>query len=125
MLGLGTDIVEIERLKASIQRTGEHFLNKVYSQAELENMPHEGKRREEFLAGRWAVKEALAKALGCGITEQCRLVDITTINDLNTGAPITTLEGAALETAKRMGVKRIWTTIAHEKIYAVATVILE
>jgi len=125
MLGLGTDIVDIERLRQSVQRTGEHFLTKVYSPAELEHLPPEGRRRDEFLAGRWAVKEALAKALHCGITEHCRLADITTLNDPVSGAPITTIKGAALKTAQDMGVRHIWTSIAHEKNFAVATVIVE
>lgn len=124
--GLGTDIVRMERLEASIRRTGEAFLRHVYAEEELRQAPPEGSpRRIEYLAGRWAVKEALAKALGCGISAQCRMCEVVTLDDQKSGQPRLTLRGAAAETAGRLGVRQTMVSIAHEHEYAVATVITQ
>ncbi|HJH11392.1 MAG TPA: holo-ACP synthase [Metalysinibacillus jejuensis] len=85
--GIGLDIVELPRLKNIITRTP-RFVNKVLTMREYEIYqslkPH---RQLEFLGGRFAAKEAYAKALGTGIGEHCRLHDIEIIaNDL--GAPV-------------------------------------
>lgn len=124
ILGLGTDIVEIRRLAQSLGRSGDAFLAKVYADEELSHAPEREPRRTEYLAGRWAVKEAFAKALGTGITEHCRLNEICTIDEAN-GRPVITLRGSAAQSANALGVKNIHVSIAHEKEYAVATVILE
>ena len=123
ILGLGTDLVEIARLAKSIERTGKAFLEKVYAPAELEVAPEKDPRRMEFLAGRWAAKEALAKALGTGITEKCRLQEICVLNDPS-GRPVMTLSGSARESADALGVRRILLSISHEHLYATATVLL-
>ena len=123
ILGLGTDLVEIARLAKSVERTGQAFLEKVYAPAELEAAPAKEPRRTEYLAGRWAAKEALAKALGTGITEKCRLNEICVLND-PAGRPVMTLSGSARETAGARGVRRILLSISHERTYATATVLL-
>ena len=124
--GLGTDIVQIPRLEVSIQRTGDTFLTHVYAPEELKQAPPEGSaRRLEYLAGRWAAKEALAKALGCGVTAQCRLREIVVLNEEDTRRPLMTLQGETAATAARLGVRRCLVSIAHERDYAVATVITE
>ncbi len=122
-LGVGIDLVEIPRLEASLQRTGEVFLSKVYHPRELEGLPPNPARRLEFLAGRWAAKEAFSKALGTGITERCALKEICVLNRED-GSPVMTLEGAALCTAEERGVKRILLSLSHEKNYATAIVLL-
>ncbi len=124
ILGIGNDIADIRRLESSIGRSGEAFLHKVYAPAELEHAPKRAPRRMEYLAGRWAAKEALAKALGTGITEKCRLNEICVLND-GAGRPVMTLDGDAAATAAALGVKNIHLSIAHEKEYALATVVLE
>ncbi len=124
ILGLGTDIVEIERLRQSLARTGEAFLAKVYTPDEQAAMPAAESRRMEYLAGRWAAKEAFAKALGNGITSECRLDEISVRNDPETGRPEMTLAGAAAATAARLGVRTIHLSISHERHYAVATVLI-
>ena len=123
VLGLGNDIVELERLETSVDRSGVAFLKHVCSEAELAQLPPDGPRRLAFLGGRWAAKEALAKALGTGIGASCALHEITVLNDQN-GAPHLTLEGNARRTAETRGVEKILVSISHEKHYATATVIL-
>ncbi len=122
-LGVGIDLVEIPRLEASLQRTGDVFLAKVYHPRELEGLPSNPARRLEYLAGRWAAKEALAKALGTGITERCALKEVCVLNRED-GSPVMTLEGAALRTAEERGVRRILLSLSHEKNYATAIVLL-
>ena len=117
---MGTDIVELARLEAAMNRGGDAFLQRVYTAAELE----EGRSRLEYLGGRWAAKEAAAKALGCGIGSGCSFTDIEVTNSPS-GAPVLTCEApaaAALETQRRLH----WhVSISHERAYAVATVIVE
>jgi holo-[acyl-carrier protein] synthase len=125
IIGLGTDIVEIARLQLSISRSGEPFLRKVYTDTELAALPKNPERAAEYLAGRWAAKEAFAKALGTGITEACRLNEISVSNREPSRQPVILLNGSAAATAFSMGVRNIHLSISHEKNYAVATVLLE
>lgn len=116
---IGIDIVEIERLSAAIARTGHAFLHHVYAEEELVAVAEESPRRLEYLAGRWAAKEAIAKALGCGIGSKCSLSDICILNDA-AGAPVARLSGAAAETAKALGLGDCQISISHERHYAAA-----
>lgn len=121
--GVGTDIVEIQRVAASLQRFGSAFRNRVFTPAELE----EARLRNEapsFYAGRWAAKEAAAKALGSGIGAQCAFTEIEILSGEH-GAPQLTFSGRAAETAARLGAKRLHISISHERAYAVAFVVLE
>ena len=81
IIGVGTDIVELARLEKSISRTGDAFLQKVYAPGELDALPAQERRRLEFLGGRWAAKEALAKALGTGVGDACRMNEVIVLND--------------------------------------------
>lgn len=119
IIGMGTDIVELARLEAAIKRGGDAFLQRIYTAAELE----EGQNRLEYLGGRWAAKEAAAKALGCGIGAGCAFTDVAVTNSPS-GAPKLdcTAPAAAL---KKNGGLRWHVSISHERAYAVATVIVE
>ena len=119
ILGIGTDIVEIERVAAVLSRHGEHFSERVFTA----NETAQAHDRISYFAGRWAAKEAAAKALGCGIGEMCALTDIEIVDDA-AGAPHLTCKA---QSVKRFACKALcWhVSISHEKAYAVATVILE
>lgn len=123
LIGLGTDLVEIERLRASIERSGEPFLARVYAPEELACVPTTEVRRMEFLAGRWAAKEALSKALGTGIGAKCHMNEVCVLND-GAGRPVMTLSGEAKATAEAMGVTQVLVSISHERGFAMATVVL-
>ena len=121
IIGIGTDIVELARLDAAITRGGEAFLRRVYTSSELA----EAKNRLEYLGGRWAAKEAAAKALGCGIGAGCSFTDME-ITDNAAGAPTITCKApAAARLAEHCGSLRWHVSISHEHAYAVATVIIE
>jgi len=124
IIGLGTDIIEIDRLEKSLDRSGESFLNHVYTQGELDVCPEAPVRRREFLAGRWAAKEACAKALGTGIGVNCSMQDVEILPGDN-GRPVLTMLGNARQTADNLGVTACHLSISHERNYACATVILE
>ncbi len=123
IFGLGTDITSIERLRKVLKKHGEVFVKRVFTDAEQQEA---AQRRDttEYYAGRWCAKEALAKALGCGIGEKCALQDICILNTPN-GAPKLTLSGTALKTAQQRNAGRIHVSISHERHYAMATVIIE
>ena len=77
-----------------------------------------------YFAGRWAVKEAVAKALGCGIGADCASIEVETCNG-TAGKPVTRLSGNAAKTMEKLGGKNIHISLSHEANYAIAYVILE
>ena len=91
--GIGIDLVEIQRIRQMIKRFEQSFLDRVYTPAEQREA---GYRHDPaaYYAGRWAAKEALGKALGCGIGSRCAFTDIETTNS-PTGKPVMTLSGEA------------------------------
>lgn len=121
--GLGIDIVETDRIRQVIERHGEQFLNRVYTPAEQAI----GKIRasaHHFYAGRWAAKEAAAKALGCGIGSECSFNEIEVV-DSAIGVPSLVFSGNAARTAAALGAKTVKVSITHEREYAAAVVIIE
>ena len=121
IIGMGTDIVELARVEAAIARNGEAFLRRVYTEKELA----EAGGRRERLGGRWAAKEAAAKALGCGIGAMCSFTDIE-ISDAPSGAPMLSCDAPAAKLlAEKYRELRWHVSISHEHAYAVATVIVE
>lgn len=122
IIGLGTDIVEVERIAEVVANHGDNFSRRLFTSAELE-LAAVRNYDPAFFAGRWAAKEACAKALGCGIGAQCSFTDIEILND-RAGSPKLTLSGAALATLEKLGGRSIHISISHERHYATATVII-
>lgn len=118
--GIGIDLVEIARIGRAIGR--EHFLNRVYTPAERELIGGD-KLPVQRAAGNYAAKEALGKALGCGISG-CPL-DAVEVLRSETGAPVITTYGKAKERMDALGVRHIWVSITHDGGMAVAVVVLE
>jgi len=123
ILGIGTDIVEVTRIKKMLENHSDSFKEKIFRPEEQEEASLR-KSQSEYYAGRWAAKEAVAKALNCGIGKKCGWLDICTLNS-ESGKPETSLSGNAARTADIMGVKNIHVSITHEKDYACATAVLE
>ncbi|GGD31498.1 holo-ACP synthase [Franconibacter pulveris 1160] len=123
ILGLGTDIVEIERIEAVISRSGDRLAKRVLSANEwLQYQAHQQPVR--FLAKRFAVKEAAAKAFGTGIRNGLAFNQFEVFND-ELGKPRLRLWDEAERLAQRMGVTSVHVTLADERHYACATVIIE
>lgn len=125
VLGIGNDITEIARIRRLYEKTGVAFLLTILSQDEIAMLEkRNGKGRAEFIAGRWAAKEALGKALGTGLGGNCSPSEITIRNN-DAGAPEVSATGRTAEFLAQKQVGKIWVTISHEKEYAIATVLLE
>lgn len=113
--GLGIDIVELERVAAAINRN-KNFVSRILTETEQGYFDKLSERRKvEFLAGRFAAKEAFVKATGTGIGKDYSWHDIEIIPDKN-GKPL-------LQTKEKLG--RIQLSISHSRDYAVANVIIE
>ncbi|WP_105900879.1 holo-ACP synthase [Vibrio gangliei] len=123
IIGLGTDIADIERIENSLQRSGQAFAERILTPFELAIF-HGLKQKGRYLAKRFAAKEAASKALGTGIACGVSFQDFTIDND-QLGKPVLTLTGKALQLAHDRGVQHIHLSISDEKRYAMATVILE
>ena len=121
--GIGTDIVEIDRIAKMLDKHGTAFIQRVFTTTEIDQA-EQRKDRAQFYAGRWAAKEALSKALGSGIGEQCSWRDISITNE-STGAPQLKLTEKALLAAGLNSADHIHLSISHEQHYACATVIIE
>lgn len=122
IIGTGVDIVEIERIDKVLGRHGDRFIERLLTAAEQDNWLGRGARLET-LAGYWAAKEAVAKALGTGFMD-FGFVDIIITHD-PLGRPVVTLAEGAAALALRMGVTSVWLSISHSLTYAVATAIAE
>lgn len=125
VLGIGNDITEVARIGRLYEKNGITFLFTILSQDEIAMVERRnGKGRAEFIAGRWAAKEALGKALGTGLGGNCSPSEITIRNN-DSGAPEVYAVGRTAAFLAEQGVGKIWLSISHEKEYAIATVLLE
>lgn len=117
IVGIGNDIIEIERVRKACQ--SEAFLRHVYTAREREAF-------EKFpvsLAGNFAVKEAVAKAMGTGF-HGFGPAEIEVLRE-ESGKPYVVLYGAAKEKAELLMISRIWVTISHDRESAIATAVAE
>lgn len=119
MKAIGVDIIDIERIGRSIDRYGNRFLERVFTEQEIAYC----NSRTESLAVRWAAKEAVAKALGTGIGV-VNWREIEVVNDANR-RPALRLHGAAADLAAQLGIEKFSISLSHAKDYAVAFVVGE
>lgn len=120
-LEIGTDIVEIERIRGMMERHGNHFLERCFTPGEIEYSQRHRDSAVRF-AGRWAAKEAVVKVLGTGFVQGITFHDIEVV-PLDSGQPSVVLTGGALEIAQQRGFKSVKLTISHAREYATATAI--
>ena len=117
MKAIGVDIVELDRIGRSIERFGERFLRRIYTERELAYC----RGRVSSLAARWAAKEAVAKALGTGIGA-VGWQDIEVLNN-ERQRPIVILHGPAAELAAQLNITALEISLSHARDYAVAFVV--
>ena len=117
MQHVGVDIVEIARIRAAVERWGNIFLERVYTQPELELYD----KKPSSLAARFSGKEAVIKALDC---RSIGLREIEILSD-NGGKPIVRLYGRARQQAEDMGFSNITISLSHCREYAIACAIGE
>ena len=121
--GIGIDAVEIERIRSARVRLGARFTERVLSGNERKILATSS-TPDTFLAGRFAVKEAVMKLLGTGWAKGVRFQDIEVLRD-SAGVPIVHLAGEAERRARALGVKQILVSITHTRDLAMAMVVGE
>lgn len=120
ILGLGTDIIEIARLKKAIDRQGQPFLDRLFTQAERDYC-RQFHVAERHYAGRFCAKEAVLKAAGTGLRDGITWHDVTVINN-PLGQPVAILGG---ELAALLGPTAVvHLSISHCHLYATATALI-
>jgi len=123
-VGIGIDIVEIGKIREIIEKNGERFLRRTFTEAEMHYCEKRGVTKYQHYAARFAAKEAFLKALGTGWQRGTRWTDIEVINN-ELGMPTLNLYGKAENIADQMGVRNTVVSISHIREYAVACVLLE
>jgi len=120
IIGIGNDIIEIERVEKAISKEG--FIAKVYTQREIENIVKRGNRAETY-AGIFSAKEAISKAIGTGVRE-FSLTDLEILND-DLGKPYVIVSDKLNKIIQRKKENyQIEIAISHSKKYATAMAII-
>jgi holo-[acyl-carrier protein] synthase len=123
IVGIGVDIVEVGRMRRAVQRYGDRFIRRVFTESEAAYC-----RRcvhpEQRFATRFAAKEAALKALGVGWAQGLQFLDVEVSND-ELGAPSVAFTGKALDLSRGLGVARIHVSLTHHRDFAIAQVVLE
>ena len=123
ILGVGIDIIEVARVKASHERFGERFLKHVLLTDEIAYcLSH--KNPAPFIAARFAAKEAISKAFGTGIGASLGWQDME-IRRKESGEPFVVLHGKGKILFKSCRAKRLLVSLTHTANYAAATAVLE
>jgi holo-[acyl-carrier protein] synthase len=123
VIGTGIDLVECERIQRSIDRFGDRFLHRVFTEGEIE-YSKSMKFPARHFAARFAAKEAVSKAFGTGIGKAMGWRNID-IQKKPSGEPVLVLSGPAKELATLRGVTASLISLSHTEHHAVACVVLE
>ena len=124
VLGLGTDLIEIVRIEESLERHGERFLHKIFTQSEIAYCLQKKRSSAESFAARFAAKEAGAKALGTGISRGVSWKELEVRREIGE-RPTLHLSGRAAERAAQMGVRTLSLSLTHSRDVAMAVVVAE
>jgi holo-[acyl-carrier protein] synthase len=123
VLGIGVDLVECGRIQHSLDRFGDRFLHRVFTDSEIQ-YSMSMKFPARHLAARFAAKEAVSKAFGTGIGKVMGWRDID-VRKKNSGEPFLVFAGPADQLAKQRGVTAALITLSHTEHHAVAMIVLE
>ncbi len=118
--GIGTDLVEVRRVRAALEKYGDRFRNRVFTEAESGFCEQLGDKYPSY-AGRFAAKEAFSKALGTGLRGAIGWRDIE-VHDNERSRPTITVTGRA---AALLGGRKVHLSITHLSDYASAMVVIE
>ena len=123
IVGMGIDIAEVPRIRQSIERFGQRFLERIFTDGEQRYCDSKANRMERY-AARFAAKEAAMKALGTGWNHGVRWRDCEVVR-MPGGRPTIAFHGKAGEFTAKLGVKNAALSISHTQEQAIAQVILE
>jgi holo-[acyl-carrier protein] synthase len=123
IVGIGVDFVECARIQHSLDRFGDKFLHRVFTEGEIA-YSNSMKFSARHLAARFAAKEAVSKAFGTGIGKAMGWRDID-VQKKPSGEPFLVLSGGAEKLAQSVGVTKSFITLSHTDHHAIAMVVLE
>ena len=123
IIGTGLDIIEIKRIKNSIEKYSPKFEKRVFTSNEINYCKSQGNPAKHY-AARFAVKEAVSKCLGTGITGTLGFQDMEIAHE-DTGKPVLKMIGKGKELFQKLKLKSIHITISHDRTYAIAYAIAE
>ncbi len=123
ILGIGTDIIEVTRIRASHEKFGERFVGRILLPSEIEYcLSH--KDSAPFIAARFAAKEAVSKAFGTGIGKSLGWLDIE-VRRKESGEPYVELHGKGRDLFASRNARALHLTLSHTVQHATATAVLE
>ena len=123
IVGTGVDLAEVPRIRATVERFGSRFVERVFTPAEIAYVQRKANKFERY-AARFAAKEAGMKAIGTGWRHGVRWQDFE-VSNLPSGKPTLKFHGVAAKFAERLGVRNVALSLTHTKEYGMAHVILE
>src|SRR5213596_1207007 len=123
VIGIGVDLVECARIQRAVDRFGDRFLHRVFTDREIE-YSMSMKFPARHLAARFAAKEAVSKAFGTGIGKAMGWRDID-VQKKPSGEPFVILDGSARSLADERNVRGVWISLSHTNHHAVAMIALE
>lgn len=123
IVGTGIDIAEVPRIAQAIQRYGDRFLRRIFTEGEIQYCESKANRVERY-AARFAAKEAAMKALGTGWNHGVRWRDVEVRREPG-GQPTLAFHGKAAEFASKLGAVHVALSLSHTASEAIAQVILE
>jgi holo-[acyl-carrier protein] synthase len=123
IVGTGVDLAEVPRIRASIERFGRKFIERIYTPREIAYVERKANRFERY-AARFAAKEAGMKAIGTGWRHGVSWQDFEVAN-LPTGKPTLHFHGVAAKFAEKLQVRNVSLSLTHTKEYGMAHLILE
>jgi holo-[acyl-carrier protein] synthase len=123
IVGTGVDLAEVDRIRASFERYGARFRDRIYTPAEIAYVERKANKYERY-AARFAAKEAGMKAIGTGWRRGVTWRDFEVAN-LPSGKPTLLLHGVARQLAEKLGVRGVALSLTHTAELGMAHVILE
>jgi len=121
IFGIGTDIVETERIRKAIENYGKRFLDRLYTPEEQKYCDSFNDTKWVHYAARFAAKESFSKAIGTGLTREFKFSEISILNE-ESGKPYIVLKGGLLE---KYGRYKIHVSLSHTDSNSVAYIIME
>ena len=121
IIGIGTDIIEVERIKAICEKYGQRFLDRIYTKDEQQYCESFNDTKYLHYAARFAVKESFSKAIGTGITSGFKFKEIGILNEKN-GRPYVVLDGKLKE---KWGGYNIFVSLSHTEENAISYLVIE
>lgn len=121
IIGIGTDIIEVSRIRTACEQYGKRFLDRIYTKIEQEYCESFNDTKYLHYAARFAVKESFSKAIGTGLTRGFKFKEVGIENEKN-GKPLVVLDG---KLKKKWGDYIIHVSLSHTEENAVAYLVIE